>query len=95
MSAIKTKDIRSALLRKGFRRDNTHHEYLWLFIGDRQTTVKTWLSHGISEYGEDLLAEVKKELGVSKRQLFALVRCPLKHGTYVAHLVETGRIKTD
>jgi hypothetical protein len=95
VSAIKTKDIRSALLSKGFRSDNRHHEYLWFFVGETRTTVKTWLSHGISEYGEDLLAKVKKELGVSKEQLFALVGCPLKYETYVAHLVKSGRIKTE
>jgi hypothetical protein len=95
VSAIKTKDIRSALLKKGFRSDNRHHEYLWLYVGERQTGVMTRLSHGRSEYGEDLLAKVKKQLGVSKEQLFALVGCPLNYETYVAHLVETGRIKTE
>lgn len=94
MSAIKTKDIRSALLKKGFRSDNCHHEYLWLYLGETQTGVRTWLSHGLSEYGEDLLAKVKKELGVSKGQLFALVGCPLDYETYVALLVKSGRIKT-
>jgi hypothetical protein len=95
VSAIKTKDIRAALLKKGFRLDNTHHQYLWLFVGDRRTTVKTWLSHGLVEYDDNLLTQVKKELKVSKKQLFALVRCPLKYEAYVAHLVATGRIKTD
>jgi hypothetical protein len=95
VSAIKTKDIRSALLSKGFRSDNRHHEYLWLFVGETQTSVKTRLSHGKSEYGDDLLAQVKNQLGVSKKQLFDLVACPLTHEEYVAHLVGSGRIKTE
>ena len=94
MSAIKTKAIRSALESKGFKHDNTHHEYLWLYIGDRKTNVRTRLSHGRSEYGEDLLAKVKKQLGLSKKQLFDLVGCPLNYETYVALLVKSGRINT-
>jgi len=92
MSAIKTKDIESALLSKGFRRDNSHHEFLWLYVGEQRTSVKTYLSHSIREYGDDLLAKVKKQLGVSKRQLLALVNCPLTYDEYVSHLKEVGRI---
>ncbi len=94
MSAIKTRDIESALLSKGFRRDNRHHEYLWLYVEERRTSVRTWLSHGIREYGDDLLAKVKKELGISKPQLVALVRCPLSYDGYVNHLQTSGRIVT-
>ena len=92
MSTISSKNIESALLSKGFRRDNTHHEYLWLYVDGKKTTVKTWLSHGIREYGDDLLAQVKKQLGISKNQLIALVHCPLGHADYVRHLRDTGRI---
>jgi len=95
VSAIKTKDIRSALLKKGFRSDNRHHEYFWLYVGERKTGVMTRLSHGRSEYGEDLLAKVKQQLGVTKQQLHDLVDCPMNREAYVAHLVESGRIKTD
>ena len=96
MSTIKTKDIRAALLKKGFKQDNTHHQYFWLYVGERQTDVHTRLSHGSSEYGEDLLAKVRKQLGgITKRQLLDLVGCPLKHEAYVAYLVEIGRIRTE
>ena len=95
MGAIKTKDIKSALLKKGFRSDNRDHEYLWLFVGERRTRIRTWLSYGRSEYGEDLLAKVKQQLGVTKKQLHDLVDCPMNHEAYVAHLVATGRIKPD
>ena len=94
MSAIKTKVIESALLRKGFRRLNTHHEYFWLYVDGRQTFVQTKLSHGLSEYGDDLLAKMSKKLGISKKQLLALVSCSLEYEEYVAYLQQTGRINT-
>jgi hypothetical protein len=93
VSAIKTRDIRSALLSKGFRSDNRDHEYLWLYVGERQTRVRTWLSYGIPEYGDDLLGKVKKQLGISKPQLIALVDCPLTYDEYVAHLMRSGIIR--
>jgi len=95
MSAIKTRDIEAALLRKGFRRDNTHHEYLWLYVGERQTNVRTLLSHGIPEYGDDLLAKIKKQLGLSKPQFLDLVGCPLTYEIYVDHLRKSGRINPE
>lgn len=95
MAAIKRRAIESALLRKGFRRDNTHHQYLWLYVGQRKTSVKTYLSHGTKEYGESLIAPLKRQLGVSKPQLLALVDCPLTYDAYVAHLEKSGRIKTE
>ena len=90
MSVIKTNALASALLSKGFRRDNTHHQYLWLYVGGKKTSVRTCLSHGIPEYGDDLLAKVKKQLRVSKPQLLDLVACPLSYDKYVAHLVQSG-----
>jgi tRNA/tmRNA/rRNA uracil-C5-methylase (TrmA/RlmC/RlmD family) len=93
VSTIKTKDIESALLKKGFRRDYTHHEYLWLYVGGRKTNVRTRLSYGESEYGDSLLAQVKKQLGLSnKQQLLDLVKCPLSHAAYVAILQQSGAI---
>lgn len=92
MSAIKKKEIESALLSKGFIPHQTDHEYLWLYVAGKKTSVKTWLSHGIYEYGDDLLAKVKKQLGVSKKQLLDLIKCPLSHEDYVAHLKQTRRI---
>ena len=91
--AIAAKELVAGLLRKGFRRDDTHHRYLWLFDGDRKTSVRVPVSHGIRDYGDVLLSRVKKQLGLAKQQqLIDLVRCPMTHEDYISHLLETGRI---
>lgn len=92
VSVIKTRDIESALLRKGFRPDNKDHEYLWLFVGGKKTSIKTKLSYGIREYGDDLLAQVKKQLRLTKPQLMDLVECPMSEAAYVDILKKNGQI---
>lgn len=95
MTAIKTKNIESALLKKGFRSESSHHEYFWLYIGERQTRFKTYLSHSIPEYGDQLLDKVKKQMGISKKQLVDFVDCRLTYEKYVAHLRQHGRIEKE
>jgi hypothetical protein len=84
MASIKTRDLEAALLRKGFRKDDTHHKYYWFFVGKTKTTVKTLISHGLKEYGNSLLSRVKKELHLdSPQQLVELVECSLSEQDYL------------
>lgn len=92
MTAINNRKIESALLKKGFRRDDSHHVYFWLFIGDKKTSVKTWVSHGHSDCGNRLISWMSKQLSISKEQFVALVSCPLKHEEYVEILRKQNRI---
>jgi len=83
MASLKTKKITSALLRKGFRQDNTHHKYYWFYDQGKKTLVKTRVSHGLAEYGDALLSQVRRQLGLeTKKQLLDLVECPLSREDY-------------
>jgi len=89
MASVKTADLVAALLRKGFRQDNTHHKYFWLYDGEKRTHVHTPISHGLREYGDSLLSRVKKQLFLdTKRQLLNLVDCPLSQQDYLGILVQ-------
>ena len=89
MASLKTKDIVSALLRKGFREDNSHHRFYWLYDGGKKTNVRTFISHGSSEYSDNLLAKMRQQLRLdTKAQLFDLVKCPLSHQDYLDLLVK-------
>ena len=90
MAALKTAHIRAALLRKGFREDLTHHRYLWLYVDNKKTSIKTRLSHGAKEYGDFLLSQVQKQLKLSRPELLRFVECPLDYEQYVRHLVGNG-----
>jgi len=52
----KTRAIRAALLSKGFMADDTHHEMFWLVVDGRKSSIRTRISHGVAEYGDNLLA---------------------------------------
>ena len=95
MTVLKTKDIESALLKKGFKFDITHHKKFWLYFNDKKTSISTHLSHGIREYGDDLLDKVKKQLAITKPQLEAFVKSPLSYKDYVALLQKKRRIDTE
>lgn len=89
----KTKAIRAALLKKGFIADDTHHEMFWLIIDGKKTSVRTRISHGAKEYGDELLALVARQVGLSKQELYRLIDCPMDGGKFRALLVGRGRVK--
>jgi predicted RNA binding protein YcfA (HicA-like mRNA interferase family) len=77
MTQIKTRDIRSALAKKGFEEvDTDHHIYIYIFEG-KKTGIKTKVSHSSKEIGDPLISEMKKQLKLSKSQFIELVNCPL------------------
>jgi hypothetical protein len=85
-----TAQIERALSKKGFRRRDTHHKYYGLTVADQPTLVETRISHGIAEYGDALLAQVAKQLHLSKLELLDLIDCRLDEVGYVALLREKG-----
>ena len=88
MSSYSTREIRNALIRKGFRQDNTHHYLFWLYIDGQKTPVRTRLSHGLREYGDNLLGAVAREMSLRRRELDAFIECPLSYQAYIEILIE-------
>ena len=93
MSAYPTRIIESALLRKGFRLEQTHHRILQLFVGGAKTRVRTRISHGSKQYGDSLLSLMARELHVRKKELDTLIQCPMGGDAYADLLVARGIIR--
>ena len=93
MSTFKTGIIDSALRGKGFRKSNTHHEMYWFYVGGRKTSVRTRLSHGVSEYGDSLLGQMARQLHLTRTDLGELIECPLKEDQYRQKLISGGHIR--
>jgi len=89
----KTKVIRAALMKKGFIADDTHHEMFWMVVDGKKTSIRTRISHGAKEYGDELLALVARQVGLSKQELNRLIDCPMDGRKLRALLVERGRIR--
>jgi hypothetical protein len=86
MTVHPTRSIHAALLKKGFRQDGTHHLMYWFFAGDRKTGVRTKISHGATEYGNDLLSRMAREMRLRRRELDDFIRCPMTGEDYQAIL---------
>ncbi len=95
MSSRKTKQIKSALERKGFVQSNSDHKVFRLHVKGKITGIRTQLSHGSNEYNDNLLALVARQLRLRRRQLDDLIDCPLSGDDYVTHLIKSGDIKVD
>jgi hypothetical protein len=57
------------------------------------TEVYTFISHGLGEYGNDLLSKVKKQLGFSNNQQFEdFLNCPVSYQEYLQMLYSNNKI---
>lgn len=92
MASRKRREIEAALLSKGFRESKkSHHRYLTLYVNGEERRVRTYLSHGGSDYGDVLLSQVQKQLRLPRKQdLLSLIDCPMGADEYVALLAEQG-----
>lgn len=88
MATRKTRDIRSALIKKGFRhKDGDHAFYTYHRASDeKKTSIFTKMSHGESEVGDYLLSKMAQQCGLSKSEFLDLVDCPLDQAGYEAKL---------
>jgi hypothetical protein len=77
MSTYKTRDIESALIKKGFQVKQSHHKFYSLFVDGKKTNIKTFISHGIKEYNKTLLSSMKNQLHLSSKEFEDLISCPL------------------
>lgn len=88
MSPEKVQKLKGALLRKGFRKDPTHHEMYWLFVGERKTDIRTRISHGAKECGNRLLGLMARQLKLERREFDDLIECPMTAEDYLSALRE-------
>jgi predicted RNA binding protein YcfA (HicA-like mRNA interferase family) len=94
MTAIKVKDICSALKKKGFvENPKSHHVYYIFYEDGKKTAIYTFISHGKNEYGDELLSQMKKQLGFqSKTEFNDFIECPMSKEQYRDLLLERGHI---
>ena len=89
----KTRTIRAAFLSKGFIADETHHEMFWFVAGGKKTSVRTRISHGAKEYGDQLLTLMSRQIGLNKSELYRLVDCPMDGEKLKTLLVGRGKVR--
>ena len=91
---IKTRAIAAALVKKGFEARPSHHTFYYLLVDGRPEKIHTILSHGVDEYGPDLLSRMRRQLRFPTMEAFLdFVECRLEYGDYIRLLREVGEIE--
>lgn len=98
MAVLKTRNIKKALEKKGFREDkkqgNTDHHYYRLYTSDGiKTSITTKISRGEKEIYDPLIKAMGKQIGLSTRDFKAYVRCDLSKNKYYKKLIRKNKIK--
>ena len=93
MGSRKTRDIKASLAGKGFVPEQRDHSYFFLYVGDRKSSIRTKVSHGIKEYSSNLLSLMARQLHLSNKQLGDLLDCPLRYEEYLSILQEKRKLQ--
>ena len=74
----KTREIESALMKKGFQEYKTKHHKYYIWQNDqKKTVIQTFISHGKHEYNGSVLSSLRKQLHLKNNQFDAFVQCSL------------------
>ena len=93
MKPRKSKEMRTVLEQKGFVPAKRAHVFMFLHVNGKKTSVRTMVSHGVKEYGDNLLKQVARQLHLTSGELDGLFDCPLTGAKYVSLLSEKGVLK--
>lgn len=84
MTVIKTKKIMNSLKKKGFKNKNSTHKKFILYNEEgKKLPVYTFFSHGVTEYGDELLSRVANELYLDKSEFLELIGCSMSKEAYM------------
>jgi len=84
--------ILKALKAKGFSSKMSGHIKLTFVYRGRDTSIRTWVSHGKRDISDRLLGIMAEQLSLSRRQLDDLVDCPLGERELAALYEEKGAL---
>jgi hypothetical protein len=83
-------NILKALKRKGFSQTMSGHIKLTFRYNGRDTSIRTWVSHGKKEISDRLLGIMAEQLSLSRLQFNDLIDCSLGERELVELYEEKG-----
>lgn len=86
------KDISAGLKQKGFQPHDGDHHFYRLFVDGKNTGIRTKISHGEKEIGDNLLGQMAKQTRLVKKDFLDLVDCPLTIEQYHDKLRDAGHL---
>lgn len=96
MKPRSAREVSSALQKKGFETEESHHTYYHFRFQGHDIGISTRISHGENELGRPLLGQMKRQLKFDSSSEFErFVNCPMSVDDYVDHLKKKGLIEGD
>jgi hypothetical protein len=89
---VRTRDIKTALLKKGFVKYNSHHEMYGLAVDGRKSGIRTRISHGERKADRWLQRQMATQLKLSASEFAGFVECGLTRETYISLMSKRGHI---
>lgn len=83
-----TKDVESALLRKGFTLEkNRDHNYYFIYKDGKKTRINTKVSHGShKDIDNGLLNKMMKQMKLPKKEFDEYMNCTFSKEQYLNYL---------
>jgi hypothetical protein len=81
---FKSREVESAICRKGFKRSNTDHKRFVFYVDDKETRIHTKLSHGSGseDIGRPLMKAMSKQLNLSNDEFEKFIECTFTEAMY-------------
>ena len=95
MKSRKAKDLKKALLKKGFEINpkQQHHESYYLVVDGKRSHIHTYFSHSMSDYSTSLMGKMKKQLKFIETNLAEkFFDCPMSKEEYLNMLRDNNEI---
>jgi hypothetical protein len=80
---LKTKDIKSNLLRKGFIEDNKDHKYFYFCHNGKPSRIRTKFSHSANEIDDNLIHLMAKQIHLTKGEFVKFAVCEIGEQEYI------------
>ena len=96
MTQLPRREIKSGLLEKGFREENSDHWFFRLYVNNKKTSISTKISFGskYKDIGDDLLTKMKRELCMPTKIYFIdFVNCDITEEKYKSDLISAKKVK--
>jgi hypothetical protein len=87
MAVLDSKDVHKSLLKKGFVESNSHHK-MYEYYYDGKFILHTHASHNGQDIDDYLIAKMKSQCKLDKKQFIDLIKCPLTKERYIEILKE-------
>ena len=93
MTARHSKQIVRTLKKNGFVVSEKHHHYYrYITLAGETVDIKTYVSHGVKDYGNQLLSDMAKQLKLTKQELLELIDGEMSREEYEGILKVKGII---